>query len=243
MKRPARVPSHLSEPLYQLVNAYALAASAAGAGVLMLAQPAEARVVYTKAHHVIVRQSHFMLDLNHDSTIDFTIGHRSGCTSDHICDTMLYAFASPISGGNGIEGVRKFYNLAYALKPKSQIGPKKTFFDGAVLFDRHRVSNTAGVCTGSWVDAKDRYLGLKFLVKGKYHFGWARLSVTCDRFSLTVGIVSGYAYETVPNKPIIAGKMMGRDVIAIEPASLGHLAAGASAIPAWRVKRTAATSH
>jgi hypothetical protein len=184
-----------------------------------------------------------MLDLNHDGTVDFTIGHRASCTTDHFCDTMLYAFASPISGGNGIEGMRKFYNMAYALKPKSRIGRKRAFFDGAVLFDRTRASNTSGVCTGSWVDVKDRYLGLKFLVQGKYHFGWARLSVTCDRFSRIVGIVSGYAYETIPGKTIIAGATKGpgdaeptasRNTPTPEPATLGMLALGSPALSIWR---------
>ena len=50
MKRPARVPAQLSQSLNQRVHAYALAASAAGVGVLALAQPAEAKIVYTPAH-------------------------------------------------------------------------------------------------------------------------------------------------------------------------------------------------
>ena len=57
------------------------------------------------------------------------------------------------------------------------------------------------------------------------------------------GLLTGYAYETIPNKPIIAGKTKGPDVVTISPASLGHLAAGASAIPSWRVKQTRATTH
>ena len=36
-----------------------------------------------------------------------------------------------------------------------------------------------------------------------------------------------------PQQAIITGKTKGPDVITLEPASLGHLAAGASAIPAW----------
>ena len=38
-----------------------------------------------------------------------------------------------------------------------------------------------------------------------------------------------YAYETVSNKPIIAGKTKDPDVITLEPGSLGGLAAGARA--------------
>jgi hypothetical protein len=58
-----------------------------------------------------------------------------------------------------------------------------------------------------------------------------------------VAVITGYAYETIPDKPIITGKTKGPDVITIQPATLGHLAAGASAIPVWRVKQTAATTH
>jgi hypothetical protein len=50
VKRRARVPSQLPESLHKQVNAYALAASAAGVGVLALAQPAEARIIY--AEHI-----------------------------------------------------------------------------------------------------------------------------------------------------------------------------------------------
>jgi uncharacterized repeat protein (TIGR03803 family) len=50
--------------------------------------------------------------------------------------------------------------------------------------------------------------------------------------------LTGYAYETIANKSIIAGKTKGPDVVTVQPASLGHLARGASAIPAWRAKET-----
>jgi len=40
------------------------------------------------------------------------------------------------------------------------------------------------------------------------------------------GTLTGYAYETVPDKPIIAGQITGSDVIAAEPATLGGLALG-----------------
>jgi hypothetical protein len=51
--RPSRTPSRLSTALRNHLNMYSLAASAAGVGVLALAQPAEAKIVYTKTHHVI----------------------------------------------------------------------------------------------------------------------------------------------------------------------------------------------
>jgi len=59
--------------------------------------------------------------------------------------------------------------------------------------------------------------------------------VRVERISITATL-TGYAYETIPNKPIIAGKTHGPDVITLQDASLGHLARGASAIPSWRAK-------
>jgi hypothetical protein len=49
--------------------------------------------------------------------------------------------------------------------------------------------------------------------------------------------LTGYAYETIPNKPIITGKIKGPDVITLEPATLGRLAQGASGISTWREKK------
>jgi hypothetical protein len=54
MNRPSRKPSTLSESLQRHLNAYALAASAAGVGMSALAQPAEAKIVYTKTDVTIV---------------------------------------------------------------------------------------------------------------------------------------------------------------------------------------------
>jgi hypothetical protein len=90
---------------------------------------------------------------------------------------------------------------------------------------------------GPWRDAHDLYLGLKFFIHGEAHFGWARLSYHTGTMSLT-----GYAYETVANKPITAGAESGDDALATPPAdfnrhppaSLGHLAQGAAALTAWR---------
>ncbi len=82
---------------------------------------------------------------------------------------------------------------------------------------------------GDWNNVKDRYLGLKFKIqgKGKIHYGWARLNVR-DHGHYITATLTGYAYETIPNKPIIAGKTKGPDVITLEPGSLGALAAGAA---------------
>ncbi len=228
MKRSSRKPVRISDSLQRQLNSYALAASAAGVGMLALTQPSEAKIVYTPAHHVITRGSHFALDLNHDGITDFYINHRSGCSSEGFCTAALYAWGG-VSGGNYVEGLRKVFNFAYALTRQQRVGSTKPFM-GFAMYYRFGAQGTGGACSGSWADVKDRYLGLRFILKGETHFGWARLNVACTQGSNKIGLLTGYAYETLANKPIITGKTKGPDVITFPLPTLGHLARGASAM-------------
>lgn len=81
------------------------------------------------------------------------------------------------------------------------------------------------------------YLGFKFLVDGQVHYGWARVDVKANFLKLSATL-TGYAYETVANRPIITGFTHGTAETSSDasqekqPAvagSLGQLAAGASA--------------
>jgi hypothetical protein len=93
---------------------------------------------------------------------------------------------------------------------------------------------------------KNRYIGAKFSIKGKVHFGWVRLSVNFPDETVKA-VMTGYAYETIPNKAIIAGVTKGADdenqpadvslkTNAAEPATLGMLALGARGLSIWRRK-------
>jgi hypothetical protein len=261
-----RKTANLSESVHQQLNAYAIAAGAAGVGMLALAQPSEAKVVYTPVHHVILRQSSFGLDLNHDGKVDFEINQTSGCTTGGnagfggFCQTRLYAYVPYYQDrGNAVMGQAQWPFHAIALKAGAPISTAQPFGASALYF-RSRASNTAGRCTGSWTNVKNRYLGLKFKIKGKVHFGWARLSVTCALHSKSSGVLTGYAYETVPNRPIRAGQTSrGEDPVSYpgsadgsgfissltnptpdipNPASLGMIALGAQGVPLWRRKET-----
>jgi hypothetical protein len=197
--------------------------------------------VYTPAHDVILRHGHIALDLNRDGIPDFDINHRSGCTTDKFCTAALYAMGAPYKGNYAV-GTRRVFDFASALKRGSRIGAKKPFL-GFALYYRFHSTSSNGHCSGSWTDAKNRYLGFKFLIKGKIHFGWARLNATCSVSSKKIGVLTGYAYETVANKPILAGQTKGSDAVNREPATLGHLSQGASTIPAWRTTGPAMFGH
>src|ERR1700722_19108109 len=220
MKPPAqsrRSPSTLSDSIHRRLNMYAVAAGAAGAGILALAQSADANIIYTPAHVAIRGDSlPYGLDLNHDGIPDFEL--RNWIAHGASSSWNSVSVASPVKGKNGVEAARgKFRTYAYALVPGVSIGSKPPF-DGIAMM-------IASGNQGPWYKVANRYLGLKFQIRGKYHYGWARLTVR-GRYDSIVATLTGYAYETIPNKPIIAGKTKGPDVIMVRPGSLGALAAG-----------------
>jgi len=276
MKRTSRIPSKLSGSLHHRLNAYALAASAAGVSLLALAQPAEAKIVYTPADRTfggiswgVVHGGSYYLDLNHDGIADFVFAwdqYGDRLNERPAWDAWAGLAAHPLGFSNAIAGKRYrvryrsySYNRAFCLASGASIGPQQPFA-GSVMA---AISLPRGFATGSWLYGSQTrttggrggdlngYLGLKFAIHGQTHYGWARLNVLTnwDAPALTVSLL-GYAYETIPNKPIILSKEQGlcqqsrkgnkhanpASSGTAGPASLGRLTQGASGIAAWRRK-------
>jgi len=214
--------------------------------------PAEARIIYTPAHHAFGRNTVYNLDLNHDGSVDFFLSNdyrnQSGGTG---ADMRVNA---PRGNGFAVSATQGF---ALALRKGANINGKRLFDSGFGLMGVVSTSTGGNVrYRGNWLHATNRYLGLKFSVAGKTHYGWARLTVrgTSDPAHFTA-ILTGYAYETIPNKPIVAGKTKGPDEISFKepdagvtmptrkPASLGLLAMGATGLSAWRREEAVGTTR
>jgi len=228
---------------------YAVMASAAGVGMLALSHPAEAKIVYTPAHTLIDSGQTVPLDLNHDGKADFSFQNYSNTFegSEQGFLTVITAQAK-----NAVDG-EAVYDRALALKAGTRVGPKARFIS---LHSISMVSaDAAERCFGNWSNVKNRYLGLRFIAKQQTHFGWARLSVSCNSANNKISaVLTGYAYETIPNKPIVTGKTNGPDDVSDvgradpavlnlsdpEPPTLGLLALGAPALSVWRRAEPAA---
>jgi hypothetical protein len=223
--------SSMSESVLRRLDMYALAASAAGVGILALAQPAEGKIVYTPTHKVITLNQNVSLDLNHDGKNDFSFQEKFFTTTSVGENHSIVLSVSPDRKANEIWGKG---HPASALPSGMRVGPNGQFSYGKkVMAVDYYADGTggSGTCAGLWNNVKSRYLGLKFKIDGKIHFGWARLNIACVTTFQTHqvnGLLTGYAYETVPNKPIVTGKMKGSDDINMEPVTLGHLARGAA---------------
>jgi len=211
--RAPRAPSRLSDSVYRQLSLYALAAGAAGVGVLSLTQPADAEIVYRKAHVFIGgRWEGYWLDLNNQGIHNFWLAYWA-------CGTETAVGCIFVSGrSRGLSSVEVApygpFRMARALRCGAHI-PTGSFAWFAPLV----------IGTGPWYNVKNRYLGLKFQFKGRTHYGWARMSVSGPTGDL-VGTLTGYAWETVPDKPILAGKTKGPDDSMEQPATLGRLALG-----------------
>jgi hypothetical protein len=243
MKRSSRK-AELTDSVQRRLNMYALAAGAAGVG--MLAQPAEAKIVYTPAHVPII--GIVDVDLNHDGIVDLRINLRPYDAEAFLAATSLRQnrvwgsnyLASHLRAGVPIGQNRKKFAKGNVHCPSSNTSHTCKNLESFLSFSGSAYSR------GPWAKYKNGFLGLKFYINGKVHFGWARL----QRVALNEKwVLTGYAYETVARKPIVTGQKKGPAEIsssqgkanpstlavpAPQHTNLGMLALGAAALSVWR---------
>ncbi len=224
MKRQAlRIPTKVAEALLHRIDRYSLGAAAAGVGMMALTPPAEAKIIYHATHVVLGYRGVgvYHLDLNRDGVDDITFStDHNDCTSG--CFAVLRASVPAENQLRGKPDGLGFFSVN-ALHSGAKIG-------NTGMNECHRSSDCglAGNGTGlygpygEWLNVKNRYLGLKFKIGNKTHFGWARLSVAITPTQVNAKL-TGYAYETIPNKAIVAGRTQDSHEFR---GSLGRLALG-----------------
>jgi len=260
----SRKSSVLSGSLGKRVASYAVAAGAAGVGLMALAPLSEAEIVYTPINKTVGRDANYSIDLNGDGIVDFIL------TEHAYKDGSFATFqqvALEAANGNQVVCPSSFCisgeSIVAVLNAGSLIGPNiqpRGFFGGRVPLafevDPFNI-NSSPIYSGEWVRERNRYAGLKFKINGEYHYGWARLSVQFHggtREQRTwVAQLTGFAYETVAAKPIAAGATKEQDddndAVSLtapkiqlneraEDASLASLALGADGIALWRKKES-----
>jgi hypothetical protein len=115
------------------------------------------------------------------------------------------------------------FGLAYRLGNSASIGPSASAFAPLALLAGLLPGGTA---YGNWLPAGRGFLGLRFLIGGSPHFGWADITVYPD-LSLTF---HRFAYEDVADQPIYASP---------EPHPVALVALGAAGLAAFRRCRMA----
>ena len=243
---PSLKPINSPDSFQKHLHMYALAASAAGVSMLALASPAEAEIIYKSANTHIGLNQVVSFDLNGDGIVDFNfVDFWRNSTGGDSFGNLSVTYAQSGNAVMGTVGGR----YASALRVGVPIGPNGKFSPSGLMawgFQQTTAPYKAR-CYGPWKSKANRYLGLKFMISGEAHYGWARLTETCKKGENTA-LLSGYAYETIPNQAITSGKKKGnledegltgsestpQSVPVPTPASLGMLAGGAPALSIWR---------
>jgi hypothetical protein len=224
-------PNHSTQRGFRLEKelcAYAMAAAAAGVGMMALTQAAEAKVIATKANIAVpINGGVIQFDINGDGIPDFGLSAVAGGSSGsggfrHKGKPPLggisvgHLWAVPAQSANEIcaLGADPFRPYAAALPGDIQIGAGRHFDKGELLMAGIIVTGCGGSSQayGSWkgTHPSHKYLGVKFTdADGALHYGWVRISVTETFISHFNAVIEGYGYETVPNKPIKTGAISG----------------------------------
>jgi len=242
-----RKTANLSESVHQQLNMYAIAAVVAVVGMFTLAQPSEAKIVYTPAQVALQQNVPYRLDLDDGAYFFIEAGWVKFMFPPHYVASVTVSTSNGVMGG-GLQ-------VPAALTKGAQIGPAQSFFTGMGTMAFYQYFGGHKSHSGPWFNVTDRYLGLSFLGKGGTRYGWARLTVQFDGevFDATL---TGYAYETIAGKSIKAGQRKEADesddeddfgpgasltnpiLDTPQPATLDALSMGAPGPSIWRRKET-----
>jgi probable HAF family extracellular repeat protein len=164
-----------------------------------LAMPAQARIVYTPVNVTLPTNGYYPIDLNHDGITDFHFQRYSGrCPLGP--GNLYFLRVAPNLTGGGIVGT--LYEAA-ALQSGVQIDSSQSFYGGNSLMYQ-KVTGCGGGTYGQWLYTYRLYLGLKFLIAGQVHYGWAQLSTHAGG----TDTLYGFAYETIPGMAIKTGQIL-----------------------------------
>jgi hypothetical protein len=238
--------AQVSASMEKQLLAYAVSATAAAVAVLSMGQLAQSKIIYTPAHKLLPNHKLFYLDLNHDGINDFKLS--LSFSTQRMSTNTFWQRSLKVDGvrqNNQIWAFGTNPSCAEAVPSGIRIGPKAPFRQGSLQMFRGLSSHSTVVSSCPWAFGKRAYLGLKFSVNGKVHYGWARFAT--QTYHQTVAELTGYAYETIPGKAIDAGATKGlgdtEPTAALnprmpEPATLGMLAVGAPGLSIWRRKES-----
>lgn len=235
----------MKKDLLEKLKAYSVTAGAVAA-----ASAGQSQVLYTNLEPDVLTSginTSYELDLNNDNQTDFIFNINQTTFSGSFTFTSgFFNYFNVNTGisitpeaGNGILG-----NWAQALSSgmvvqNAQYGwsgygqnnlANQNAYVSSYQFQSYYGGTYSGQFSGTFIqgnfiNAQDKYVGLRVNIGGELHYGWARIDVN----SFTEFVVKDYAIEMTPNKFIITGDTglitnasPAVDVTALDVADEGH---------------------
>ena len=155
----------------------------------------------------------YYLDLNNDANSDFILNVNTVKTMQ---STYSSVSASPLNGNAVKDTLVSAVNVSIPLEFNAVIDSNILLQQSWQTSGSHKLrARFSGINSGLWIVGLDNYLGLRLLQSGQTYYGWVRLSV-----SMPVGgpgafatvNIRDYAYNSIPNQPILAGQTVATGI-------------------------------
>ncbi|MFH1051931.1 MAG: T9SS type A sorting domain-containing protein [bacterium] len=150
----------------------------------------------------------YQIDMNVDNAGEFYIqvnNMSEGYESVKIAGIIR---GNQIAGDGDTNDVMNFFPLCLALNEVIGENTSYLWFNNWDEQWDHELS--VAICgfginePGHWAGGlKDKYLGVRFIIQGNYHYGWLSIEIPAIPNTVTI---KGFAYESTPNLPIKAGE-------------------------------------
>lgn len=153
----------------------------------------------------------YQLDLNNDGIVDFQLVKFYGTAPRQNSDS--YVSVTPLGSNKFTSSTTNFgtFNLvcASALANGDSI-QNNNWYGARLMLEQNLVNGLSFAFTcHHWNAVTDKYLGLKLIVGSNTYYGWVRLDVAQNGTSFTV---KDYAYNNIPNQPILAGETIATGI-------------------------------
>lgn len=186
---------------------------------MMFSISANAQIVYTdiapdSAYTLTRWGTHtYNLDLNGDSTTDFLIKVTAPRPRYPESPSSRSVSITPL--GNNAFITRPAHTVK-KLVPGDVISSTQVWHDTTFQYLQwnQTVFSFPPVITntGEWDDVVNGYVGLRLINGGQTYYGWVRMDVSVGTTSASMTI-KDYAYNSIPNQPILAGETMTTGII------------------------------
>jgi hypothetical protein len=179
---------------------------------MMFSAIANAQIVYTDVipdstmldnFPIGLNTKNYNLDLDNNANDDFILTAYYGPSILGGTPSMVYASAL---NGNALKDTLTTGNVPIPLQLNAVIDSNLLLQQSWQTSGSHTLRESGGIGpVGLWNNISDYYLGLRLLLFGQTHYGWVRLRVNVTSSYASV-IVRDYAYNSIPNQPILAGQ-------------------------------------
>ncbi len=191
---------------------------AIGIGIMFSAS-ANAQIVYTDVIPdstmldnlpIGLNTKNYNLDLDNNANDDFILTAYYGPSILGGTPSMVYA--SPLNG-NALKDTLTTGNVPIPLQLNAVIDSNLLLQQSWQTSGSHTLRESGGIGpVGLWNNLSDYYLGLRLLQSGQTYYGWVRLRVNVTSSYASV-IVRDYAYNSIPDQPILAGQTTATGII------------------------------